>query len=100
MRRFITRRFWLQTGWRVALPAVAAGIVIAVAVAVRGHNTAELDQRICAKVDQLVGVQLASLDRAEKTLPTLAYYREHPGELGPALGSIAYQREQLVGATC
>lgn len=41
---------------------------------------------------------LDQITRAEKTIPTLEYYMDHPDELNDALNNIARQREDTIKA--
>ena len=66
---------------RVTLTLAAVlGIIIALVLAVAAW-TAHSSITSCQRVDKLELIAQASDRRALTTLPTLAYYREHPDEL-------------------
>lgn len=59
-------------------------ILATVAVALIVFNIAStiaVGQYNCHQINHLNSYNLAAIKRAEKTLPTIAYYKKHPAEL-------------------
>ena len=49
-----------------------------------------------AQIDAVNHFIYCAIERSEKTLPTIDYYRRHPGELAEQLASLAAQKRAFV----
>jgi hypothetical protein len=100
MRRLVTIRFWRHDGWRLAIALVCASFLVVGGVALRAHDTQQLDARICLRVDRVDGVIVALLERSQKGLPSNPFYKEHPELLANAQREIARSLRDFRGASC
>lgn len=95
-RRLASLQAWVIGGLAFMFVATVTGILSLVFISAYQSNN--LSAKI-AKSDRALSCYVnAQLDRASKTLPTLAYYKEHPDELVAARESISTQRADAVKA--
>jgi len=96
---------------RDGLALVLIGVVIAFVVyrgqvaeqqALKAERRAFLhaDQAACFRIEKLKAVARAQLNRALKTLPTLAYYKDHPAELRSARDQSLVQLHEFKPVRC
>lgn len=92
-------REWLSDlDHRVLLKTIIFAVLLALVWYDQGQGETAVVNRMCATLNQsnaslhkYIDTQLA---RAEKTLPTLDYYKQHPSELHDALNRIIEQRRE------
>jgi hypothetical protein len=99
VRRLITFRSWRRE-WRLTTALIVSGVLVAFAVGLREHDTAQADHRICTRVDALDSAILATLRRSQKALPLSRYYLIHPAELAAAQHEVARQIREFSKASC
>lgn len=83
----------------LALAGFSAAVSV-VAVVVALVVTSSTARTECLKVEAVKAYIEDSILRGEKTLPTLAYYKEHPIELGVALSELRRERGEFAPAAC
>ncbi len=91
--------------WSIAAVAVVAITLAAVSVAVWSQQTnssriARVAMANCRAVEHLKAYAYSTAVRSLKTLPTLAYYKQHPEELVPVLEQVRQQRDYFAPQTC
>lgn len=80
----------------VLMSLAVAVLIAAVVFFVRADNAAHAERH---RSDQALSCFIhPQLDRAEDTLPTLAYYKAHPKELDEQLGYLKQQRRLALDA--
>ncbi len=85
--------------WLVALALVIAGIITVGSLgAIHNANNQErkrneIRQEFCVELEQIRSYVRLTATRALKTVPTIAYYKEHPEELGRQIEAIRAQRD-------
>lgn len=57
-------------------------------------------RRNCQAIEKIKGYIEQSIVRAIATLPTLAYYKQNPGELDAQLDELKRQRSQFAAKRC
>ena len=79
------------------LQQVIIGCTALIIVAVLGMflSASNKSAHRCNDLQNLRSYVLHSTDRAIKSLPTIAYYRQHPDERRTALENLVLQREQF-----
>ena len=93
---------------RARLLIAIAGLVVSLvalgfAVSYRANQNnrfADLAHHNCLAIEHLKSYAYHAALRAEKTLPTLAYYREHPNELQVALDQVRDQKKFFAPNSC
>ena len=74
---------------------VVCTTVIILVVFVMFTYASNKSQGRCEDLQSLRSYVLHSTDRAIKSLPTIAYYKEHPEEQARALGNLQSQRQEF-----
>lgn len=87
---------WIVAG--LAFMFVASVSFVAVAIAVVLITTGRASDRQYQSDQALACYVQPQFDRAEKTLPTITYYRQHPKELEDQLALIAENRKLALEA--
>lgn len=64
------------------------------------HAANEKSLRVCLRTELTKVYALGTLDRSLKTLPTLAYYKEHPLELRIQLRNVRETRHDFLPSPC
>lgn len=100
MRRIATSTFWRYEGWKLAAALLAASALVVGGVGLRAHDTHQLDERICARVDKVDSVIVGLLERTQKAWPTNPFYKEHPELLASALRENRRSLNEFRGASC
>lgn len=77
---------------------VAVGAVYAVYKYTKDQSEAQ--HSLCVEVEKLKTAQRSSLVRLSKTLPTLAYYKQHPEDLELTLGLNRQSYREFAGSDC
>ena len=70
-------------------------VLILTIVALVFLYAADKSQGRCSDLQDIRSYVLQSTNRAIKSLPTIAYYKEHPEEQARALGNLQSQRQEF-----
>ncbi len=95
----------MSARWSIAAVIFVSVTLAAVAVAVWSQQTnssriARVAMSNCRAIEHLKAYAYSTAVRSLKTLPTLAYYKQHPDELKPALTQVREQRDYFAPQTC
>ena len=84
----------------VLVLALAFAGVVAHDSQARARDRADLVMQNCLAIEHLKSYAYATAIRSLKTLPTIAYYKQHPDELQAALGQVREQRAFFAPKPC
>lgn len=92
--------WWQQSGWRIVAATLIAGSLVVAGLAIRIHDTQQLNSRICERINVLDTAILTVLNRSYKSLSANGYYRAHPQQLQIALANTIYAINLVKSARC
>lgn len=92
--------WWQQAGWRLIAAVVVVGTLVIAGLAIRIHDTQQLNGRICDRINLLDTAILTILNRSYDSLYTSPYYRKHPEQLRIAVANTGYAISLVKDARC